>query len=97
MRLALFYHSVISNLNHGMARFLRGIMRTLRERRHQVIGNEVEENWPEYIPVPLDPDRACDSIFTGTRMLDREERVLSLFFRAAALAPGLSFVPGSER
>ena len=34
MRFALFYHSVISDWNHGNAHFLRGLMRALQARGH---------------------------------------------------------------
>lgn len=36
MRIALFYHSLLSDWNHGNAHFLRGITRELLERGHQV-------------------------------------------------------------
>jgi spore maturation protein CgeB len=50
----------------------------------------------EYYPVPAEPARACDLLFMGNRMPDRESRVHDLFFRAAALAPELDFVLGGN-
>jgi spore maturation protein CgeB len=50
----------------------------------------------DYYPVDPIPDRACDLLFMGNRMPDREQRVVDLFFRAAALAPERTFVLGGE-
>ena len=50
----------------------------------------------EYYPVEPEPAQACDLIFMGNRMPDREERVRALFFRAAELAPEQRFVLGGE-
>ena len=66
----------------------------LGARASHPIYNAVDPD--EYYPVPRDPARACDLIFMGNRMPDREERVRSLFFRAAELAPELRFVLGGE-
>jgi spore maturation protein CgeB len=45
MRFALFYHSLISDWNHGNAHFLRGMMRALQQLGHQVVCYEQEDNW----------------------------------------------------
>ncbi|MBA2448044.1 MAG: glycosyltransferase [Chloroflexi bacterium] len=50
----------------------------------------------EYFPTRPDPARAADLLFMGNRLPDREERVRSLFFRAAELAPELRFILGGE-
>jgi spore maturation protein CgeB len=50
----------------------------------------------EYFPVPADSSRACDVLFMGNRMPDREARVHELYFRAAELAPDLTFVLGGS-
>ena len=42
---AFFYQSVISDWNHGNAHFLRGLMRALRDRGHQVVCYEQVDNW----------------------------------------------------
>jgi spore maturation protein CgeB len=45
MRFALFYHSVRSDWNHGNAHFLRGMVRALQARGHQVEVLEPEGAW----------------------------------------------------
>jgi spore maturation protein CgeB len=45
MNFALFYHSVRSDWNHGNAHFLRGIVRALQSRGHQVVVYEPEDGW----------------------------------------------------
>ena len=43
-----------------------------------------------------DPALACDLVFVGNRLPDRERRVEQFFLRAAELAPEMSFVLGGE-
>ncbi|WP_266202504.1 CgeB family protein [Pontibacter kalidii] len=45
MNITLFYHSILSDWNHGNAHFLRGIVRELEERGHQVTVYEPENGW----------------------------------------------------
>lgn len=45
MKISLFYHSVLSDWNHGNAHFLRGIMSSLRSRGHDVTVLEPEDSW----------------------------------------------------
>lgn len=45
MRFVLFYHSLISDWNHGNAHFLRGMMRALRARGHAVTLYEPCDGW----------------------------------------------------
>ncbi|WP_299754164.1 glycosyltransferase [uncultured Pontibacter sp.] len=45
MNITLFYHSILSDWNHGNAHFLRGIVRELEERGHQVKVYEPENGW----------------------------------------------------
>jgi spore maturation protein CgeB len=45
MKFALFYQSVISDWNHGNAHFLRGLMRALQARGHEVVCYEQVDNW----------------------------------------------------
>lgn len=47
-------------------------------------------------PVKPDPDVACDLLFIGNRLPDREQRVEEFFFRAAELAPRCKFILGGE-
>ncbi len=45
MRIVIFAHSVASDWNHGNAHFVRGLMRALRERGHEVVAWERWKNW----------------------------------------------------
>lgn len=45
MRIVLFYHSLLSDWNHGNAHFLRGIATELQARGHQVEIYEPRQGW----------------------------------------------------
>lgn len=45
MRIAMFYHSLVSDWNHGNAHFLRGVVRDLRSRGHEVTVYEPADSW----------------------------------------------------
>jgi spore maturation protein CgeB len=45
MKIACFYHSVISDWNHGNAHFLRGVVTELVARGHEVVVHEAEDAW----------------------------------------------------
>jgi spore maturation protein CgeB len=45
MRFVMFYHSLVSDWNHGNAHFLRGVVRDLRQRGHQVVVHEPLDGW----------------------------------------------------
>lgn len=45
MRIVMFYHSIVSDWNHGNAHFLRGIVTELISRGHQVCVYEPENGW----------------------------------------------------
>lgn len=45
MRIVLFAHSLVSDWNHGNAHFLRGLMRGLLARGHDVVACERWRNW----------------------------------------------------
>jgi spore maturation protein CgeB len=45
MKILFFYHSLVSDWNHGNAHFLRGIVSELVERGHQVAVYEHAQNW----------------------------------------------------
>lgn len=49
-----------------------------------------------HFPVQADPELACDVVFLGNRLPDREARVDELFLRAATLAPDQRFILGGE-
>jgi spore maturation protein CgeB len=66
----------------------------LGAKRAELVYNAVDPD--DYYPVAPNPQRACDLLFMGNRMPDREQRVHDLFFRAAELAPELHFVLGGN-
>ena len=45
MKVALFYHSLLSDWNHGNAHFLRGIAWELKQRGHEVAVFEPKDGW----------------------------------------------------
>lgn len=45
MRIAMFYHSLLSDWNHGNAHFLRGVVTELMRRGHEVRVYEPENGW----------------------------------------------------
>lgn len=45
MKIAMFYHSVYSDWNHGNAHFLRGIVTELSARGHDVTVHEPRDSW----------------------------------------------------
>jgi spore maturation protein CgeB len=45
MKIAMFYHSLVSDWNHGNAHFLRGTVKALQARGHEVKVFEPENNW----------------------------------------------------
>lgn len=47
-------------------------------------------------PEVADPQLACDLVFVGNRLPDRERRVEDFFLRAAELAPEFHFILGGE-
>jgi spore maturation protein CgeB len=66
----------------------------LGARQAHLVYNAVDPD--EYYPEARDPGRACDLLFMGNRMPDREARVRDLFFAAAERAPEFSFVLGGN-
>lgn len=45
MKISMFYHSLLSDWNHGNAHFLRGVASELCDMGHQVVVYEEEGNW----------------------------------------------------
>ncbi len=45
MKFVMFYHSLYSDWNHGNAHFLRGIIKELKKRGHEVEAFEPENGW----------------------------------------------------
>ena len=66
----------------------------LGAQRSHLVYNAVDPD--EYYPVPFDADKACDLLFMGNRMPDREQRVHELFFAAADGAPEVRFALGGS-
>lgn len=81
-------------LLYGGGRPVQDAYARLGVRASHLIYNAVDPE--EYYPVAPDPARACDLLLMANRMPDREERVRQLFFRAAQLAPELSFILGGS-
>lgn len=65
MKIVLFYHSLVSDWNHGNAHFLRGVASELRARGHDVSVFEPRDGWSktnlvrEHGPEPLRRFRAA--------------------------------------
>src|SRR5947199_204463 len=45
LRIAMFYHSLVSDWNHGNAHFLRGVATELLDRGHEVVVYEPVNAW----------------------------------------------------
>ena len=45
MKFVLFYHSLVSDWNHGNAHFLRGVVRELKLQGNSVAVYEPENGW----------------------------------------------------
>jgi spore maturation protein CgeB len=45
VKFVLFYHSLVSDWNHGNAHFLRGVVRELKARGHEVVVCEPRDGW----------------------------------------------------
>jgi spore maturation protein CgeB len=45
VKIAMFYHSLLSDWNHGNAHFLRGVVWELVQRNHEVFVFEPEDSW----------------------------------------------------
>lgn len=45
MKIIMFYHSMYSDWNHGNAHFLRGMVKALQKRGHEVVVYEPENGW----------------------------------------------------
>lgn len=60
MRVVMFYHSLVSDWNHGNAHFLRGVAADLVSRGHEVVICEPRDGWSrqnlvaEYGQAPID-------------------------------------------
>jgi spore maturation protein CgeB len=79
VRIALFYHSLVSDWNHGNAHFLRGVVSDLLARGHDVRVYEPRDGWSrtnlvaEHGPAPLAAFRRA---FPGLRSILYDPRQL---------------------
>jgi spore maturation protein CgeB len=61
-RFAFFYQSVISDWNNGNAHFLRGLIRALQARGHDVVCNEQVDNWSLTNLLRVAPNAVADFV-----------------------------------
>ncbi|MDX2162293.1 MAG: glycosyltransferase [bacterium] len=69
MRVVMFYHSLISDWNHGNAHFLRGIASELIERGHSVTVYEPEGGWSLTHLIAEGGAGAVDALFAAYPLL----------------------------
>ena len=64
MKCVLFYHSALSDWNHGNAHFLRGVAAELQSRGHDVVIYEVSRGGLGSFTVDLPPGLAVETVGT---------------------------------
>jgi spore maturation protein CgeB len=60
MKFVFFYHSLVSDWNHGNAHFLRGVVTELLARGHQVVVYEPDDGWSRRNLVAREGESALD-------------------------------------
>jgi spore maturation protein CgeB len=81
VRFVMFYHSLVSDWNHGNAHFLRGVVTELQHRGHQVTVCEPRDAWSveqlvaEHGATPLEEFHRA---FPGLRSISYDEASLDL-------------------
>ncbi len=94
MPFAAAFRNTILFLPTAAGRRSCGVICQLGARNCHPIYNALD---PEtHHPEAADPALACDLVFVGNRLPDRERRVEQFFLRAAELAPEMSFILGGE-
>lgn len=81
MRFSLFYHSLVSDWNHGNAHFLRGIVSELLERGHDVQVYEPANGWSKENLINdqgLEPITAFHQAYPQLRSIFYEQGTLNL-------------------
>ncbi|HET6522462.1 MAG TPA: glycosyltransferase [Geminicoccaceae bacterium] len=81
MRFVLFCHSLVSDWNHGNAHFLRGVVRELRARGHEVRVFEPRGGWSRTNLVAEQGEGALgrfERAFPGLRSTEHEPATLDL-------------------
>ncbi|HEX5514051.1 MAG TPA: glycosyltransferase, partial [Gammaproteobacteria bacterium] len=63
MRVVMFYHSLLSDWNHGNAHFLRGVVSELMRRGHSVAVYEPADGWSLQNLKRNHDDRAIDEFY----------------------------------
>ncbi len=81
MRVVMFYHSLVSDWNHGNAHFLRGVAAELQARGHRVEVLEPKDSWSrtnleaEHGPEPL---ARFHQVYPGLRSVAYDRHTLDL-------------------
>jgi spore maturation protein CgeB len=109
MRFVMFYHSLLSDWNHGNAHFLRGVASALLARGHEVVVYEPRDGWSlthltaDHGPAPLEEFAAHYPQLRGVRY-DRETLDLGAALEGAQVVivhewndPALVRALGAER
>jgi spore maturation protein CgeB len=81
VRFVLFYHSLVSDWNHGNAHFLRGIVRELTARGHEVALYEPADGWSRRNLVAHHGEQAIaafQAAFPGLRSITYDPHALDL-------------------
>jgi len=72
VRVVMFYHSLVSDWNHGNAHFLRGVARELLDRGHDVRVLEPDDGWSRANLLSDHGPRAIDGFRTAYPRLSSE-------------------------
>lgn len=81
MKIVMFYHSLLSDWNHGNAHFLRGIVRELQLRNHQVLVYEPHDAWSlsnllsEYGDAPI---KYFHAVYPGMESIQYDTKEIEL-------------------
>lgn len=85
MKFVLFYHSLVSDWNHGNAHFLRGIVAELIARGHRVDVYEPQDGWSRRHLVAAHGTQAIDDFRRRFPLLHSREYAIGQFDVGAAL------------
>jgi spore maturation protein CgeB len=81
MKIALFYHSLVSDWNHGNAHFLRGVASELAVRGHDVNIYEPRNGWSKRNLTEqhgIGPMEAFSNVYPRLKSIEYDEAVLDL-------------------
>ena len=70
MKIVMFYHSLVSDWNHGNAHFIRGIVTELLAQGHEVRVLEPESGWSRQNLI-LEQGYVVEDTSTGPRLLPK--------------------------